>query len=62
MTSTCPLRPVIRCRPSDSSMRRLTIMFVIIAKKIATNRAPRSIRQMAAPISHDGWPRKEKSP
>jgi hypothetical protein len=37
-------------------------MFVIIAKKIATNRAPRSIRQMAAPISHDGWPRKEKSP
>jgi hypothetical protein len=43
-------------------MRRLTIMFVIIAKKIATNRAPSSIRQMAAAISHDGWPRKEKSP
>jgi hypothetical protein len=59
MTSTCPLRPVIRCRPSDSSIRRLTIMLVIIAKKIATNRAPSSIRQIAAASSHDGWPRKE---
>ena len=59
MTITCPLSPVIRCRPSDSSSRRLTIMLVSMAKKTATNIAPSSIRQMAATIRAGGWPRKE---
>ena len=62
MTITCPLSPVIRCRPSDSSSRRLTIMLVSMAKKTATNIAPSSIRQMAATIRAGDWPRKEKSP
>ena len=58
ITMTCPCRPVIRCRPSDSSMRRLTIMLVSVAKNTATNVAPSSMRQIAASISHGSWPRK----
>jgi len=62
MTRTCPLSPVIRCRPSDSSSLRLTSTLVSSAKKTATNTAPASIKQTALAISHGAWPRKEKSP
>ena len=55
MTSTWPRSPVIRRRPSDSSMRRLTSMSVSMAKNTARNRAPSSISTTAPPISHGLW-------
>ena len=52
-----PRSATIFCRPSDSSIRRLTSMFVTRAKNTATNSAPVIISPIANTISQAGSPR-----